>query len=47
MSPFKFWNNHQKIINLCDNKTYSQPIQIVPNELLIKNISERKVINYC
>ena len=47
ISRFKFWDNHQKIINLCDDKTYSQPIQIVPNELLINNISERKVINYC
>lgn len=47
MNRFKFWEYHRKIINLCDEKTYSQPVQVIPNELLINNISERKVINYC
>ena len=46
-NPYIFWNYHKKIIDLCDGKTYSQPIQIIPNELLINNILERKVLNYC
>lgn len=47
LNSFKIWDYHRQIINLCDGNTYSQPLQIIPNELLINNSSERKILNYC
>jgi hypothetical protein len=47
INHYKFWNYHKKIINLCNNTIYNHPIQIIPNDLLIDNISECKIINYC
>ena len=44
---YKFWNYHKQIIDLCNDITYSHPVQIISNELLINNISDRKLINYC
>lgn len=44
---YEFWNYHKKIINLCNNTIYRHPIQIIPNNLLVNNISECKIINYC
>ena len=43
---YKFWSYHKKIINLCNNIIYSNPVQIIPNDLILSNIENRKLIFY-
>ena len=47
ITSWKFWTIHNKIIDLCDNITYGVPIQLIADELLLNNITENKLVNYC
>lgn len=47
INHLKFWNYHKKIIKICNNTIYNHPVQIIPNDLLLNNIHESKIINYC
>jgi hypothetical protein len=43
----KFWTIHNNIINLCNNIIYSSPIQLISDELLLNNINNNKLLNFC
>jgi len=44
---WKLWNIHNNIINLCNNTIYKNPILIIPDKLLINNIQDDNIMNYC
>lgn len=44
--PYKFWNYNRKLVNLCNNTIYSNPIQIISNDLIITNIDDREPIYF-
>ena len=44
---WKFWTIHNNIINLCNNTIYNNPIQVISDDLLIDNINNNKLLNYC
>lgn len=45
-SPF-IWDIHNNIIKLANNIVYNNPIHVIADKLLINNISENKLLNYC
>lgn len=44
---WKFWTIHSNIIDLCNNTIYNNPIQLISNDLLIDNINNNKLVNFC
>lgn len=42
----KLWKIHNNIINLTKNNTYSHPIQIISDNLLISSIYDNKIIDF-
>lgn len=44
---WKFWTIHNNIINLCNNTIYNNPLQLISDELLIDNVNNNKLLNYC
>lgn len=44
---WKLWNIHNNIINLTNNTIYNNPILIIPDQLIINNINDNKLLNYC
>jgi len=47
ITSWKFWTIHNNIINLCDNTIYTSPIFIISDELLLNNINDNKLLNFC
>lgn len=45
-SPY-IWDIHNNIINLCNNTIYTNPINIIADKLVINNINENSLMNYC
>lgn len=45
INPYKFWNYNRKLVKLCNDKIYSQPIQIISDDLLINNVEYRTPIS--
>lgn len=47
ITSWKFWTIHNNMINLCNNIIYSSPIQLISDELLLNNINNNKLLNFC
>ena len=47
ITSWKFWTIHNNIINLCNNTIYNNPLQLISDELLIDNVNNNKLLNYC
>lgn len=47
ITSWKFWTIHNNIINLCNNTIYNNPIQVISDDLLIDNINNNKLVNFC